>query len=167
MFSKDATTFDKILNVNWILTTYCQIDDEDFVNFCGLVRKHKLSELTMLSTIIQLLDPFLLLPLQLCLLDLDSFLFEMLWVVMDPSFNFGSYGLLKFSSKRYYHFWLSSLVRVFVLSYEDFSKSEEMQLRLHEYQDYQTIFDLEKIYCSARTKMSQKLKLKKNIKMFF
>ena len=113
-------------------TTYCQIDDEDFVNFCGLVRKHKLSELTMLSTIIQLLDPFLLLPLQLCLLDLDSFLFEMLWVVTDPSFNFGSYGLLKFSSKLYYRFWLSSLVRVFVLSYEDFSNQIEMQLHLHE-----------------------------------
>ena len=39
MFSKKAT---KIFTVNLTLTTYCQIDGEDFVNFCDLLRKHEL-----------------------------------------------------------------------------------------------------------------------------
>ena len=42
VFSKKATKFDKIFTVDLTLTTYCQIDGEDFVNFCGLLRKHEL-----------------------------------------------------------------------------------------------------------------------------
>ena len=43
MFSKKATKIDKIFTVNLIVTTYCQIVvGEDFVNFCGLLRKHEL-----------------------------------------------------------------------------------------------------------------------------
>ena len=40
MFSKKATKIDEIFTVD--LTTYCQIDDKDFVNFCGLLRKREL-----------------------------------------------------------------------------------------------------------------------------
>ena len=42
VFSKKATKFDKLYTVDLTLTTYCQIDGEDFFNFCGLLRKHKL-----------------------------------------------------------------------------------------------------------------------------
>ena len=43
VFSKKATKLDKIFTVDLTLTRYCQIDGEDFVNFCGLLlRKHKL-----------------------------------------------------------------------------------------------------------------------------
>ena len=42
MFSKKATKFDKIFAVDLTCTTYCQIDGEDFINFCGLLRKHEL-----------------------------------------------------------------------------------------------------------------------------
>ena len=42
MFSKKATKIDKIFTVHLMVTTYCQIDGEDFVNFCGLPRKHEL-----------------------------------------------------------------------------------------------------------------------------
>ena len=42
VFSKKGTKFDKIFTVDLTLTTYCQIDGEDFVNFCGLLRKHEL-----------------------------------------------------------------------------------------------------------------------------
>ena len=35
MFYKKATKIDKIFTVNLTVTTYCQIDGEDFVNFCG------------------------------------------------------------------------------------------------------------------------------------
>ena len=33
MFSKNATKIDEIFNVDLPVTTYCQIDCEDFVNF--------------------------------------------------------------------------------------------------------------------------------------
>ena len=39
MFSKKSTKIDKIFTVD---TTFCQIDGEDFVNFCGLLRKREL-----------------------------------------------------------------------------------------------------------------------------
>jgi hypothetical protein len=39
MFSKKATKVDEI---DLTVTTYCQIDGEDFVNFCGLLRKREL-----------------------------------------------------------------------------------------------------------------------------
>ena len=44
MFSKKATKIDKIFTVDLTVTTYCQIDGEDFVNFCGLLRKLELYE---------------------------------------------------------------------------------------------------------------------------
>ena len=37
MFSKKATKIDDLT-----VTTYCQIDCEDFIKFCGLLRKPKL-----------------------------------------------------------------------------------------------------------------------------
>ena len=42
MFSKKATKIDEIFTVDLTVTTYCQIDDEDFVKFCGLLRKREL-----------------------------------------------------------------------------------------------------------------------------
>ena len=42
MFSKKATKIDEIFTVDLILCSKCQIDGEDFVNFCGLLRKHEL-----------------------------------------------------------------------------------------------------------------------------
>ena len=42
VFSKKATKIDKIFAVDLTLTTKCQNDGEDFVNFCGLLRKHEL-----------------------------------------------------------------------------------------------------------------------------
>ena len=42
MFSKKATKIDEIFTVDLTVTTYCQIDGEDFFNFCGLLRKREL-----------------------------------------------------------------------------------------------------------------------------
>ena len=42
MFSKKATKIDESFNNDLTVTTYCQIDGEDFVNFCGLLRKREL-----------------------------------------------------------------------------------------------------------------------------
>ena len=42
VFSKKATKFDEIFTGDLTLTTYCQIDGEDFFNFFGLLRKHEL-----------------------------------------------------------------------------------------------------------------------------
>ena len=42
MLSKKATKIDEIFTVDLTVTTYCQINGEDFVNFCGLLRKHEL-----------------------------------------------------------------------------------------------------------------------------
>ena len=44
MFSNKATKIDKIFTVDLTLCIKCQIDSEDFVNFCGLLRKHELYE---------------------------------------------------------------------------------------------------------------------------
>ena len=41
MFSR-ATKIDEIFTVDLTLCSKCQIDGEDFVNFCGLLRKHEL-----------------------------------------------------------------------------------------------------------------------------
>ena len=38
MFSKKATKIDEIFTVDLTLCSKCQIDGEDFVNFCGLLR---------------------------------------------------------------------------------------------------------------------------------
>ena len=42
MFSKKATKIDEMFTVDLTLCSKCQIDGEDFVNFCGLLRKHEL-----------------------------------------------------------------------------------------------------------------------------
>ena len=42
MFSKKATKFNKIFTVNLTFSSKSQIDGQDFVNFCGLLRKHEL-----------------------------------------------------------------------------------------------------------------------------
>ena len=42
MFSKKATKIDEIFTVDLTLFTMCRIDSEDFVNFCGLLRKLEL-----------------------------------------------------------------------------------------------------------------------------
>ena len=45
MFSKKPRKFDEIFKDDLTLCTKCQIDGEDFVNFCGLPRKHELYHL--------------------------------------------------------------------------------------------------------------------------
>ena len=42
MFSKKATKIDEIFTIDFTVTTYRQIDGEDFFNFCGLLRKFEL-----------------------------------------------------------------------------------------------------------------------------
>ena len=42
MFSKNAKKIDQIFTVDLTLCSKCQIDGEDFFNFCGLLRKHEL-----------------------------------------------------------------------------------------------------------------------------
>jgi hypothetical protein len=42
MFSKKAAKIYKIFTSDLTLCSKCQIDGEDFVNFCGLLRKHEL-----------------------------------------------------------------------------------------------------------------------------
>ena len=42
IFSKKATKFDKIFIFDLTLCSKCQIDGEDFVNFCGFLRKQEL-----------------------------------------------------------------------------------------------------------------------------
>ena len=42
MFSKKDTKIDEIFTVNLTLCSKFQIDGEDFINFCGLLRKQKL-----------------------------------------------------------------------------------------------------------------------------
>ena len=48
MFSKKATKLTKSSPTIWRLLSKCQIDSEDFVNFCGLLRKHELSRNSIL-----------------------------------------------------------------------------------------------------------------------
>ena len=48
MISKKATKIDEIFTVNLTVTTYCQTDNEDLVNFCGLLRKRELYQITYL-----------------------------------------------------------------------------------------------------------------------
>ena len=43
MFSKKATKIEEIFTVDsTVICSKCQIDGEDFVKFCGLLRKHEL-----------------------------------------------------------------------------------------------------------------------------
>ena len=45
MFSKKATKIEEIFTVNLTVCSKCQIDGEDFVKFCGLLKKHELYKL--------------------------------------------------------------------------------------------------------------------------
>ena len=40
-FSEKATKVDKIFTINLTVCSKCEIYSEDFVNFCGLLRKHE------------------------------------------------------------------------------------------------------------------------------
>ena len=42
MFPEKATKIDKIFTVDLTLCSKCQIDGEDFVDFCSFLRKHEL-----------------------------------------------------------------------------------------------------------------------------
>ena len=42
VFSKKSTQIDKIFTVYLTITTWCQIICEDFINFCGQLRKNEL-----------------------------------------------------------------------------------------------------------------------------
>ena len=42
MIFKKATKNDEIFTVDLTLCSKCQIDGEEFINFCGLIRKHEL-----------------------------------------------------------------------------------------------------------------------------
>ena len=42
MFSKKATKIEEIFTVNLTVYSKCQIAGEDFVKYCGLLRKHEL-----------------------------------------------------------------------------------------------------------------------------
>ena len=42
MFSKKDIKIEEIFTVDLTVTTYCQIDGEDFFNLCGLLRKCEL-----------------------------------------------------------------------------------------------------------------------------
>ena len=52
MFSKKATKIDEIFPVDLTLCSKCQIDSEDFVDFCGLLRKHELYHQIMSITVV-------------------------------------------------------------------------------------------------------------------
>ena len=47
MFSIKATKIDEIFILDLTLCIKCQIDDEDFVNFCGLLGKHELYKIVL------------------------------------------------------------------------------------------------------------------------
>ena len=42
IYTEKATKIDEIFTIDLTVTTYGQIDGEDFVNFCGLLRKREL-----------------------------------------------------------------------------------------------------------------------------
>ena len=42
MFYKKATKIDEVFTIDLTLCSKCQIDGEDFVNFCGLLRIYEL-----------------------------------------------------------------------------------------------------------------------------
>ena len=50
MFSKKATKIDKTFTVDLTLCIKCQIDSEDLINFCGLLRKHELYDIAIVDT---------------------------------------------------------------------------------------------------------------------
>ena len=46
MFSKKAAKIEEIFTVDLTVCSKCQIDSEDFIKFCGLLRKHELYYIT-------------------------------------------------------------------------------------------------------------------------
>ena len=44
MFSKNATIIDEIFTIDLTLFSKCQIDGEDFVDFCGLLKGQLISK---------------------------------------------------------------------------------------------------------------------------
>ena len=44
MFSNKTTKIDEIFTINLTLCSRCQLDAEDFINFCGLLKKHKFTK---------------------------------------------------------------------------------------------------------------------------
>ena len=56
VFSKKAAKIDEIFTVDLTLCSKCQIDGEDFVNFCGLLRKHELY-VNLISTLFYFTNP--------------------------------------------------------------------------------------------------------------
>ena len=44
MFSEKATKIDEIFTIDLTLGSKCQIDGEDFIDFCGLLKKHELEK---------------------------------------------------------------------------------------------------------------------------
>ena len=63
MFSEKATKIDEIFTVDLTLCSKCQIDGEDFVDFCGLLRKQ---ELYLFKTGRNLHCTHIVLPTSLC-----------------------------------------------------------------------------------------------------
>ena len=59
MFSKKATKIDKIFTADLTLCSKCQIDGEDFVNFCGLLRKHWCQQQRKINKQAQFFEKFL------------------------------------------------------------------------------------------------------------
>ena len=49
MFSKKATKIDEIFTVDLTVTTYSQIGGEDFVIFCGLLRKREFYQCSLID----------------------------------------------------------------------------------------------------------------------
>ena len=49
MFSKKATKIEEIFDVDLTVCSKCQIDGEDFVKYCSLLRKHELNTHTYIK----------------------------------------------------------------------------------------------------------------------
>ena len=54
MFPKKTTKIDEIFTFDLTLCSKRQIDGEDFVNFCGLLRKYELYNIVPLAIIVQI-----------------------------------------------------------------------------------------------------------------
>ena len=53
MLSKKTTKNDEIFTIDLTLCSKCQIDGEDFINFCGLLGKHELYRIDRMSSTMQ------------------------------------------------------------------------------------------------------------------
>ena len=113
MFSKKATKFDKIFTVDLTLCSNCQIDGEDFVNFCGHLRKHELyqscsfSEALFLQQLIQ--NKYILIR---CLMvstnqaDPGCFYFRISWILMERRWFYFFHPLHFLQGLRSLKHWL-------------------------------------------------------------